>query len=289
MKVLVTGAAGNVGLNVVHQLVTENWDVRVLTRRAQASAFPEGVNVCIGDLSRPETLTDALSNVEALFLFPVPETAEAVVSKAEKAGVRRIVVLSSAAVTTGIDTDFHLAVEQAVEASGLEYTHVRPGEFATNKLALWGPPIRAERVVRDPAPSVASFPVHEQDIADVAFLALTTDGHAGQAYTLDGPELLTRRQQAELIGEAIREDIRFEVVTPHEARKIYLAQGGIAAEYADFILGFRDYDGNEANPSDIEKLDYSSLGPRPTAEAVTGRPARTFLQWAKDHAQDFYR
>ncbi|GAA2734659.1 NAD(P)H-binding protein [Streptomyces nogalater] len=287
MTILVTGATGNVGRNIVRRLVEKGHDVRALTRQARDGAFPAGVRVHEGDLTRPETLTDALEGVDALFLFPVAATAEEVVAMAKTAGVRRIVVLSSGAVTTGFDTDFHLPVERAVEASGLEWTHVRPGEFAMNKLELWGPPIRAERVVRDPAPDAAWFPVHEQDIADVAVLALTEEGHAGQAYTLNGPELLTRRRQVELIAEAIGEDIRFEVVTPQEAREIYLAQGGFAAENADFLLGFEDYGGDESDPSEVEAFDPTALGPMPTAEAVTGRPARTFAQWAKDHADAF--
>ncbi|MFF5676361.1 SDR family oxidoreductase [Streptomyces hygroscopicus] len=287
MTILVTGATGNVGRHVVRQLVAQGHDVRALTRRVRAAAFPERVRVHEGDLARPETLRDTLEGVDALFLFPVAATAEEVVGMAKTAGVRRIVVLSSGAVTTGFDTDFHLPVERAVEASGLEWTHVRPGEFAVNKLALWGPPIRAERVVRDPAPDAAWFPVHEQDIADVAVAVLTKDGHAGKAYTLNGPELLTRRRQVELIAEAIGEEIRFEVVTPQEAREIYLAQGGFAAENADFLLGFEDYGGDESDPSEVEAFDPSSLGPMPTAEAVTGRPARTFAQWAWDHAEEF--
>ncbi|MGK5627466.1 NAD(P)H-binding protein [Streptomyces sp. URMC 123] len=287
MTILVTGATGNVGRNVVRRLVELGHDVRALPRRARAGAFPAGVRVHEGDLTRPETLKDALEGVDALFLFPVASTAEEVVGMAKTAGAHRIVVLSSGAVTTGFDTDFHLPVERAVEASGLQWTHVRPGEFAMNKLALWGPSIRAERVVRDPAPDAAWFPVHEQDIADVAVLALTEKGHAGQAYTLDGHELLTRRRQVELIAEAMGEEIRFEVVTAQEAREIYLAQGGFAAENADFLLGFEDYGGNEPAPSEVEAFDPSPLGPMPTAEAVTGRPARSFAQWARDHADDF--
>ncbi|UQS23643.1 NAD(P)H-binding protein [Amycolatopsis thermalba] len=287
MTILVTGATGNVGRNVVRQLADRGHDVRALTRSPRPGMFPAGIQVCEGDLTRPETMREALTDVTALFLFPVAATAEEVVGMARTAGVQRIVVLSSGAVTTGFDTDFHLPVERAAEASGLEWTHVRPGEFAMNKLALWGPSIRAERVVRDPLPDAAWFPVHEQDIADVAVLALTEDGHAGQAYTLNGPELLTRRRQVELIAQALGEEIRFEVVTPQQAREIYLAQGGFAAENADFLLGFEDYGGDESDPAEIEAFDPSSLGPMPTAEAVTGRPARTFAQWAGDHAADF--
>ncbi|GAA5705402.1 hypothetical protein Save01_06254 [Streptomyces avermitilis] len=77
---------------------------------------------------QPESLADALEGVDRMYLFPVAETAWEVVPLAQQAGVRRIVVLSSGAVTTGFDSDFHSPVERAVEESGLEWTHVRPGE-----------------------------------------------------------------------------------------------------------------------------------------------------------------
>jgi uncharacterized protein YbjT (DUF2867 family) len=282
---LVTGATGNVGRLVVDRLVGAGVRVRALTRDP-AAAFPEGVEVASGDLTDPDTIVAALDGVERMYLFPVPATAREVVGLARRAGVRRIVVLSSGAVTTGHDTDYHRPVERAVEESGLEWTHVRPGEFALNKLWLWGPSIRAERVVRDPFPDLASFSVHERDIADVAAGALLHDGHAGAAYTVTGPELITRRDQVRAIASAIGCPVRFEEVTREQARDIYREQGGFAATNADFLLGFTDYSGAEPAPG---AEPASKAGPvrLPTAEQVTGAPARTFTEWARDHAPDF--
>lgn len=285
MTILVTGANGGVGRLVVEGLVREKERVRALTRTPHKASFPDGVEVAGGDLTEPGGLVDALRGVERLYLFPVAATARQVVELAVEAGVRRVVVLSSGAVTGGYDTDFHLPVERAVEASGVEWTHVRPGEFMLNKLWLWGPSIRAERVVRDPLPDAPWCPVHERDIADVAVTALLGDGHAGRAYDLNGPEMISRREQAAAIAEAVGEEIRFEKVAPHEAREIYLRQGGFAADNADFLTGFEDYSGNEADPAEV--FDFSDHGSLPTAKAVTGRPARTFAEWARDHAADF--
>lgn len=283
MRVLVTGATGTVGRLVTAGL--RDAQVRVMTRDPRKA--PAGVDVMRGDLTRPEELGPVLAGVDRMFLFPEPSTAEKVVEAAKQAGVRRIVVLSSGAVTGGFDTTFHLPVEQAVEGSGLEWTHVRPGEFAANKLALWGPSIRAERVVRDANPDSGWFPVHEQDIADVVIQALLEDGHAGKAYDINGPGLISLRDQVKAIADALGEEIRFEELTPLQAREVYRAMGGFAADAADFLLGFTDYDGNPVDPSDNADFDPSVLGPLPTAESVTGRPARTFAQWARDRAEDF--
>jgi uncharacterized protein YbjT (DUF2867 family) len=288
VTILVTGATGNVGRIVVERLVEAGERVRVITRRPEAAVFPAGVEVRHGDLADPATLAGPLTGVERLYLFPHPETAREVADRAKQAGVRRIVVLSSGAVTAGLDTDFHLPVERAVEDSGLEWTHVRAGEFMLNRLWLWGESIRTEDVVRDPLPEQAGIPVHEQDIADVAVHALLDDGHAGAAYTVVGPEWITRREQVAAIAAAVGRDIRLERVGREEARELYRKMGGFAAANADFLLGFRDYGGRDIDPDAAPRRGAWDEGrpSMPTAEAVTGRPARTFAQWARDHAAD---
>ncbi|GAA3198417.1 NAD(P)H-binding protein [Dactylosporangium siamense] len=271
---------------MVERLVRAGAIVRVVSRRPGA-ALPGGVEVVRGDLAEPETLRPALRQVDRMYLFPAPATASDVVRLAERAGVRRIVTLSSGAVTTGHDTDFHLPVEQAVQASGLEWTHVRPGEFMLNNLWLWGPSIRAERVVREPFPDRAGRPVHERDIADVAAVALLEDGHQGKAYTLNGPELLSRRDQVRTIADAVGQDIRLEVVTPTEARDLYLAQGGFAAASAEFLSGLQAYSGPAAGSgpaTDSAAVHRSEPG---TLHDVIGAPARTFAAWAREHGPDF--
>src|SRR5918992_4673766 len=184
MTTLVTGASGTVGRSLVEQLARAGEPVRAMTRDPAATRFPAGVEVVHGDLADPGTLAAALAGADRLHLFPYPATAREVVDLAGRAGLRRVTVLSSGSVTAGFDTDYQLPVEQAVEASGLEWTHLRPGEFAANRLALWGPSIRAERVVRWPYPDEVGIPIHEADIAAVAVYALLEDGLAGRATTL---------------------------------------------------------------------------------------------------------
>lgn len=277
MTVLVTGATGHVGRHVVEGLVEAGEQVRALTRDPAKARFPEGVEVVQGDLAEPGSVDFA--GVDRLFLFPVPETAKAVVERAR--GVNRIVVLSSGAVTFNMDTDFHLPVEQAVEASGAEWTHVRPGDFALNRLAMWGPSVREDGTIWDPSPDEAGYPIHERDIADVAVRALVEDGHAGKAYTITGPEVLTSRQMAERISAATGREITFRDVTADEALAYYRELGGEAAVIAGYMIGSEGYD--------TEGVDWDEWELKPTddVQRVLGRPARTFAQWAADHRHDW--
>ena len=283
MTILVTGATGQVGRHVVAQLVASGASVRAMTRRPGALPLA-GAEVVRGDLLEPASLP--LDGVSALFLFPEPRTACEVVAAAVAAGVRWVVTLSSGAVTGGLDTDFQLPVEQAVEASGVEWTHLRPGEFASNSLRLWGPRIRSARVVRYHDPDWRGLPIHEADIAAVAVAALLSPGHHGRAYDLTGPERLSAREQVAAISAALGEPVRFEEVTPAESREILKRQGGWAADNADFLTGFVAYSPSSVPELTPEQWD-AALRPLPTVEEVTGRPARTYAEWARDRADDF--
>lgn len=287
MRILVTGATGYVGRNVLPQLVSAGVDVRALTRDPARAKVSAGVELVRGDLSWPDSLTEALEGVERMYLFPAPETAREVVARAVKAGVRRIVVLSSGAVTTGYDTDFHLPVERAVEESGLEWTHVRPGEFATNTLQMWAPSIRAENAVYDPRPDAVGVPTHERDVADTAALALLDDGHTGKAYTIVGPQPLTHAEQLDAIAAAVGRELSFKDATAQEALAYYQALGGWAAANAPFLLGLVTYSNEETTPEAEHQYDKDAVEQHPTAESITNRPGRTFAQWAQDHADDF--
>jgi len=286
MKVLVTGATGVVGRQVVAQLLDAGAEVRAVTRDPARAGLPGGVEVVAGDLTDPAGLAPAFEGVEGMYLFPVEEKAGEVVALAVAAGVRRIVDLSAASVTVGLHAN---PVEVAVEASGVQWTHVRPGAFMANMLPVWGPMIRAERAVRYPFGDEASVPVHEADIAAVAVAALLEEGHAGKSYTLTGPAAISTREQVAAIGAALGEHVAYIEVSREEARAILRSQGGFAAGAADLLLGFVDYDGGEPSGADgYAEQDWSALlRPWPGVPDATGRPARDFATWARDHAADF--
>ena len=277
MTILVTGATGTVGRHVVARLLDAGEKVRALTRRPDEAGLPEKAEVVQGDLALPETLEKAFHGVEKLYLFPVGQTAKEVVDLAARSGVRRVVVLSSDAVVTQLETNQdsvseHGTVERAVEAADVEWTFLRPFAFAGNAL-FWAHSISTESVVRTAYPDAAQALVHEADIADVAVAALLEDGHAGAKYRLTGPESITQLAQVRTIGEVLGREIRFEELT-HEQKREEMLQF-IPEDSVDMILGYF-----------VVAVDNPDVV-LPTVQEVTGRPARTFADWVADHTADF--
>ncbi|MDT0267312.1 NAD(P)H-binding protein [Streptomyces sp. DSM 44915] len=285
--VVVTGATGAVGRLVVAGLLAAGRSVRAVSRRPHRASLPQGAEVVFGDLDAPSTLAAAFDGARQLVLIAVPDTVEDVVTRARLAGVEHVVVVSSAAVTAGYDTTYHAIVEQAVRASGLAWTIVRPGEFATNALLIWGPSIRADRRVVEPFPDQIGHPLHEADIADVVLADLVDPHRRGRVDTIIGPDVLTKREQVAAIADAIGERIALDDVSPEQARSFYQAQGGFAAANADFLFGFESYDGVEGAADEPHATSAPDDAAYRTLAQVTGAPARTYRQWARDHSADF--
>lgn len=265
--ILVTGATGNVGRNVVKQLVEAGRPVRALTRSPGSVDFPKGVEVVEGDLGRPMTLKDAFYGIECMLLITIHEdetlqAAREVAELAKSVGVRRATVMSGA----GDET-----VVEAVESAGIACTHLQPGEFMTNTL-LWAESIRTEGVVRAPFGSLLSAMIHESDIAAIAVAALLEAGHEGKTYLLTGPQEFTRTETVGMIGQAIGRDIRFVELTSEQAREQWRLEG-YTEEDIEWLL-------------ELGTMGCISPATR-TVEEILGRPARTFVQWAREHADAF--
>ncbi|MGP4023060.1 SDR family oxidoreductase [Actinomadura sp. 3N407] len=284
---VVTGATGMLGRHIVDGLLSAGRPVRAVSRRPQRAGLPPGVDVVAGDLHEPSTLDTAFTAATALVLISVPDTAAEVVACAQAAGIEHIVVVSSAAVTAGYDTTYNLPVERAVQASGLDWSIVRPGEFATNSLLIWGPSIRSSRRVIEPFPDQAGNPIHERDIADVIIADLLEPDRRGRIDTIIGPDTLTKREQVAAIAAAIGDDVTLDEVTPEQARSFYRRQGGFAADNADWLFGFSSYDAVEGGTDEPHETNTDLHGPYLTLTEVLGHPARPYAQWARDHACDF--
>ena len=280
MTILVTGATGAVGRLVVAELLAKGADVRAVTRDPAKSALPAGVDVVRADLGDASTLTpDLFAGVEAAFVFPTDRPVDDFVAAAVAGGVERFVVLSSLAVSAHFPRDIgsasqvhHLEVETAVTSRTDGWTMLRPGTFANNLLS-WSYPIKAAGRVTAPHIHSAQTPIHEADVAAVAAVVLTEQGHEGKVHELTGPDALTRIEQVAAISAAIDREIAIDEISPETFRE----------EVSRFI------------PEDVITmlLDYWSdtvvvpVVPTTTVSDLTGKPGRTLAQWALDHRADF--
>jgi uncharacterized protein YbjT (DUF2867 family) len=276
--ILVAGATGNVGTELVRALAGSGKAVRALSRNRGQTAVPTGVHVAGGDLNRPETVRDALTGVGGVYLLSGYRDMPGLLAEVARAGAERVVLQSGSSVFCE-DLDnavsrYMVGSEAAVRESGVPWTILRPHSFFSNALQ-WAPQLRAGDVVRGPFADVAVTAIDPYDIAAVAAEVLLSPSgrHYGQAYRLTGPQPLRPADRVRALGAALRRDLRFEGQTNDEA----LAEMSTAMpqEYAEaFITFFAD-----------GKLDES--GVFPAVREVTGRPPRTFDQWAQAHAGAF--
>ena len=271
--IVVAGATGNVGREVVRLLVESGRQVRALTRDPATAAVPAGAQAVAGDLTEPSSLAPALAGAEALFLlsgYP-PE----IFAEAEKAGMRRVVLMSGGSAETGDRSNavarYMIDTEDALRGSGLAWTRVRPRMFMTNALQ-WLPQIKAG-VVRAPWPDVPAAVIDPADIAAVAAKALVSAEHEGREYPVTGPEALRPADRVRILGEVLGREIRYEAQPDDEARAEMLTK--MPEQYVDAFFSFYS-DG---------KLDEATVFP--TVEEVTGRPPRTFADWVRANAERF--
>jgi uncharacterized protein YbjT (DUF2867 family) len=275
--ILVTGATGNVGAELIRALAGGGEVVRALVRRdADRAKLPAGVDAFVGDLSRPETLAGAVDDVNAIHLLSGYEGMDRLLADARRAGVERVVLQSSSAVPSGDMSNavarYHILSERAVRNSGMAWTFLQPNSFMSNTLQ-WIPQLRAGDVVRAPFANVSVATIDPHDVAAVSARALTSNDHEGRSYRVSGPDSLLPADRVRVLGEVLGRELRFEGQSDVEAREEMLAS--MPAEYVDAFFSFFA-DG---------KLDESEV--RDTVERVTGRPPRSFGQWASAHADAF--
>jgi uncharacterized protein YbjT (DUF2867 family) len=274
--ILVTGATGNVGGELVRALVGAGQRVRGLTRDPHRAKLPAGVEAVSGDLNRPESLSGALDGVRGVFLLGGFQDMAGVLAEMRRAGVERVVLLTSGAAAGGdmsnaVERD-QLRSEAAVRESGLSWTILRPSGFHSNALR-WLPHLWAGDVVRAPFGDVPIASIDPYDIAAVAARALTAKGHQGRTYRLTGPQSLLPAEQVRVLAAVLGRRLRFEAQSDAAARAEL--RGIMPNEYIDALFRFF-VDGT-----------YDDSKVLPTVQQLTGTPPRTFQQWATTHAQAF--
>jgi uncharacterized protein YbjT (DUF2867 family) len=275
--ILVTGATGNIGRELLVALRERGGEVRALVHGNRPS-LPPGVSMVTGNLDEPSSLLPALDGVRGLFLLPGYRDMPGVLAAARHAGVEQVVLLSGLSAASGDRRNaisaYMIRSEEAVYASGLSWTVIRPVAFMSNALR-WLPKLAVGDLLRLPFASVRSATVHPGDVAAVAAECLLGGDHERQVYLPTGPESLTPGDQVKILARVLNRDLRFEAQPDTEARAEMLKHTPV--EYVDAFFDF--YVAGTLDESEV----------RSTVQDLTGRPPRTFEQWATEHRADFQR
>jgi uncharacterized protein YbjT (DUF2867 family) len=276
---LITGATGNIGHELTAALEGNQAKVRLLVRDpARAEGRVEHV---VADLDDPATLPPAFDGVSRLFLLTpgigLTQTEHAVTA-ARAAGVQHIVHLSSANVLgepMPAMGRWHHDREELIRASGIAATILRPGGFMTNALD-WLPTIREGGFVLDPIGPGRYAPIDPADIAAVAAIALTEEGHQGKQYVLTGEEVLTVNEQVRILSAAIGRglDVR-PVASPEEAVRSRFPRGAPPALAHALIEGYA-----------LMRADTTGFHTN-TVRRLLGRAPRTFSDWCNHNTHRF--
>ncbi|WP_019928329.1 NAD(P)H-binding protein [Nocardia sp. BMG111209] len=280
--ILVTGATGNVGRELVRALDRQGHAVRMLVRDpARAADAPERVERIVGDLTDPATLPPAFEGADAAFLLipglTVTPAADAVAA-ALQAGVRRLVLLSSFNVLGDpmpAMGRWHHEREEIVRGSGIPATILRPGGYMSNALE-WVAAVKSGAPVLDPSGPGRYAPIDPADIAAVAAVALTEDGHAGAEYVLTGDETFTTAEQVAVLSAALGRTIPVRTAaTPEEAVRARYANGAPPALAEAILEGFT-----------LMRADTMGLR-TDTVEKLLGRRPARFADWCTRNADRF--
>lgn len=279
--ILVIGATGNVGSEVVRRLASTGTRVRALVRSSQKGAQLEsvGAEVVVGDVADPTTLAGPLEGARRVFLVMSPgpdheKLERSAIDALVRAGRPHVVKLSVIAANPDSPSRFfasHGRIEKLIREADLPFTFLRPNDFMQNAF-LWASSIASEGRAYVTPGSISSVDVG--DIAAVAVAALTGEGHEGAAYTLTGAEALSRAEQAGKIADALGRKVEIVEISSDQL-KAGLLQAGLPEWIA----------------SGLEELQAHYFGPNLGSEVtddvrrVTGREPRSFDEFARDFAR----
>jgi uncharacterized protein YbjT (DUF2867 family) len=279
--ILITGASGNVGREVVKQALAVGLKVRATFQSPGVAAkAPAGLEGVIMDYAKPETIRPVLEGVEKVFLVGPPSRDLAdlernFINEVRAAGGKHIVKLSALGGRESIFSSGHRDSEEHIEASGLPFTFLRPNGFMQNLVNYNAGTIRSQSTFYGCQANGAVSIVDIRDIAAVAVIVLAASGHEGKSYALTGAEALTNDQVAEKISRVVRQKISYVDLPPAEFKKAIMSTG-IPEWSADALLDLQRFyrEGKASTVTD-------------DVERLTGRKAISFDQFASDYAFAF--
>ena len=231
--ILVTGASGTVGKEVLQQVLKSGAQCRAMFRSPQeAKKAPAGTETVIADFARAETLSAALRGIESVYLVcsPVPDLVELegnAVHACAQADVKHV-VLNSALGAGDYDKSFpswHRKVEDQLRATRLSWTILRPNSFHQNTVAYYAPSIRAEGAFYSSLGNSRMSYIDVRDVAAVAARALKAAEHAGKIYELNGPAALTSSEIAAKIATHSGRPVKYVDIPVDTQRKAMLDAG----------------------------------------------------------------
>jgi len=284
--ILVTGATGGIGRQVVRLLHDTGEPVVALCRRPGQVQDHErrGLRAVLGDLSDPVSLERAMAGVETLFLLTVADRQQAVYGRnavlaAQRAGVERVVHLSTADANPASVVPWAAAparTDALLRVSGLRWTSLKPSGFMQNLLEL-APTVRCGVLPQTTGEGVVGW-IDTADIAAVAARVLVEDTHDGLEHVLTGPELLSLRDLARTLQEVLGRSVRF-VDLPAPVFRLLLRLTGTDAWQADgLVLQFADV---------VRHGRDGATELTTTVRVLTGQPPRSFHDFVERHRQHF--
>jgi len=288
-SILVTGASGNIGSEVVKQLLAVTPAVSIkaaVHSRQNVKNVKDGdrVKVIPIDYNELDTLREALKDVDKLFLLTpdvsnAPDLASNAVSEAKKVGIRHIVKQSVMGADLEADVGtmrLHCQVEKIIEQSGIPFTFLRPNEFMQNFINFYRPSIKGNNAFYIPLEDAKVSLVDVRDIAAIAVESLIDeDKHKNKTYLITGPEALSYHQVAEVLSNATGRKISYVNISEEEA-KAAMKEIGMSDWLINTVSELSDY---------FRKGKASEVSP--AVEEVTGRKPISFSQFANDYADAF--
>jgi uncharacterized protein YbjT (DUF2867 family) len=283
--ILVTGATGTSGREVIHRLSEMGAAFKAMVRKAtdREALAGRGIAAVVADYRDPERLSEALAGVEQVYLIgptdPPQVTHEGdVVEVASRAGVRRIVkqsAMNAHDMSACTFKRWNGMVERQVMESGLAYTILRPTGFMQNFVNYDSVGIAAEAVLRSPRREARVSWIDVRDIAAVAAAVLTEEGHDGRVYDLTGPEALSDQDIAVKLSAATGREIRYEPLLDAEWVRLMRSRG-LPVSMVRSMLSLH--------------LAYRAESPGPVTgwvEVLSGQAPRRFDAFAREHAERF--